>query len=72
VGDSEFQQKCFEKMAEVIKSGRTILLVTHSMNLITQLCQNAILLKGGEVQKIGPAIDVVNHYYSIWDAAVAL
>src|SRR5688572_28630524 len=55
VGDSEFQQKCFEKMAEVIKSGRTILLVTHSMNLITQLCQNAILLKGGEVQKIGPA-----------------
>jgi len=72
VGDSEFQNKCFEKMEEVIKSGRTILLVTHSMPLITQLCQNAILLKGGEVEKVGPAVDVVNHYYSIWDAAVAL
>jgi lipopolysaccharide transport system ATP-binding protein len=68
VGDAEFQKKCFDKMGEVIKSGRTILLVTHSMGMITQLCQNAILIKGGQLQKIGPAEEVVNYYQSISQA----
>ncbi len=72
VGDSDFQKKCIQKMGEVIKSGRTVLLVTHSMAVITQLCQNAILLKGGVLQKAGPAEDVVNYYYSISDASVPL
>jgi lipopolysaccharide transport system ATP-binding protein len=72
VGDAEFQKKCFEKMSEVIKSGRTILLVTHSMALITTLCQNAVLIKNGELQKAGPAEAVVNHYYSISDASKPL
>jgi len=62
VGDAEFQQKCFEKMGEVIKSGRTILLVTHSMDMVVQLCQNAILIKGGQLQKMGPALEVVKYY----------
>ena len=72
VGDADFQKKCFDKMSEVIKSGRTILLVTHSMPLITRLCQNAILIKNGVLQKAGPAEEVVNHYYSISDASVPL
>ncbi len=62
VGDVEFQKKCFDKMNEVIKSGRTILLVTHSMHVVTQLCQNAILINGGRLQRSGPASEVVDHY----------
>lgn len=62
VGDAEFQLKCFTKMREVIKSGRTILLVTHSMPVITQLCQNALLIKAGRIEKIGPAAEVVDYY----------
>jgi lipopolysaccharide transport system ATP-binding protein len=62
VGDAEFQSKCFAKMGEVIKSGRTILLVTHSMPVITQLCQNALLIKSGQLEKIGPAAEVVDYY----------
>ena len=62
VGDAEFQLKCFTKMREVIKSGRTILLVTHSMPVITQLCQNALLIKAGRLEKIGPAAEVVDYY----------
>lgn len=62
VGDAEFQLKCFTKMGEVIKSGRTILLVTHSMPVITQLCQNAMLIRAGRVEKIGPAAEVVDYY----------
>jgi homopolymeric O-antigen transport system ATP-binding protein len=72
VGDADFQKKCFEKMGEVIKSGRTVLLVTHSMHTITDLCQNAILLKNGVLQKSGPAQEVVNYYYSISDASLPL
>jgi lipopolysaccharide transport system ATP-binding protein len=72
VGDADFQQKCFNKMSEVIKSGRTIILVTHSMGMITQLCQNAILIKDGMLQMTGPAEEVVNYYHSITDARVAL
>lgn len=70
VGDAEFQKKCFDKMGEVIKSGRTILLVTHSMGMITQLCQNAILIKGGRLEKIGPAQEVVDYYAAISQAEV--
>lgn len=62
VGDAEFQLKCFAKMREVIKSGRTILLVTHSMPVITQLCQNALLIKAGRIEKMGPAAEVVDYY----------
>ena len=65
VGDAEFQQKCFEKMGEVIKSGRTILLVTHSMAMVNQLCENVILIKGGQLHKMGPAEEVVDYYTSI-------
>jgi lipopolysaccharide transport system ATP-binding protein len=68
VGDAEFQKKCFAKMGEVIKSGRTILLVTHSTDMITLLCQNAILIKDGQLQKMGPAVEVVTYYNSILQA----
>lgn len=68
VGDLEFQKKSFDKMREVIESGRTILLVTHSMTMINQLCQNAILIKDGQLQKMGPAEEVVDYYASLSQA----
>ncbi len=63
VGDAEFQQKCFAKMNEVINSGRTILLVTHSMEMITKLCQHAMLIRNGLLEKIGAASEVVDYYH---------
>jgi len=65
VGDIEFQKKCITKMGEVIRSGRTILLVTHNMPMIVQLCQNAMLIQGGRIQKTGPAAEVVDYYLSV-------
>lgn len=62
VGDAEFQQKCFQKMNEVINSGRTILLVTHSMEMITKLCQHAMLIRRGVLEKTGSAAEVVAYY----------
>jgi len=63
VGDSEFQKKCLGKMKEVsVNQGRTVLFVSHQMGSIAQLCQNALILKHGELGKIGPVKDVIDDY----------
>jgi lipopolysaccharide transport system ATP-binding protein len=62
VGDANFQRKCLAKMDEVTRSGRTVLVVSHAMTMITRLCERAVLLMGGRVETIGAAADVVNRY----------
>jgi lipopolysaccharide transport system ATP-binding protein len=62
VGDASFQKKCFAKMSQATRSGRTVLFVSHSMSVVTQRCQRAILMTGGRIQKLGPAAEVVAHY----------
>src|SRR5207237_9093252 len=62
VGDTEFQRKCLGKMEEVSNRGRTILLVSHQMAAIQNLCQTGVLLRQGRVERAGPVSDVVNHY----------
>lgn len=50
VGDAEFQKKCLGKMEEVSKNhGRTVLLVSHNLGSIAQLCSSAILLQQGQL-----------------------
>jgi len=62
VGDARFQRKCLGKMNDVTRRGTTILLVTHSLGLVTQHCQRAILLSGGRLIINGAVKDVVEHY----------
>ena len=69
VGDANFQKKCLRKMDDVTRSGRTVLLVTHSLGMVTQLCQRALLLDGGRIVKSGGAQDVVEHYGAMCDQA---
>jgi lipopolysaccharide transport system ATP-binding protein len=64
VGDAEFQKKCLGKIGEVAKGGRTVLVVSHSMPLIINLCQHAVLLSAGEKVASGFVSDVVKHYLS--------
>lgn len=66
VGDMGFQRKCLGKMDDVVRDGRTILFVTHSLGMITQLCERAIMLKNGRVDKTGPAAEVVDYYNAMW------
>jgi homopolymeric O-antigen transport system ATP-binding protein len=49
VGDVSFQHKCFQRIAEFKARGVTILLVTHRLDLIPQICSRAILLRGGRM-----------------------
>lgn len=63
VGDAEFQKKCLGKMEEVTqKEGRTILLVSHNMGAIEQLCQKTVLIENGTVKKFGDTKDVIGEY----------
>ena len=62
VGDAGFQQKSQAKMRELLGSGATIILVSHSAHAIRDLCKRAIWLDKGEIRIDGPAADVVEQY----------
>ena len=62
VGDMNFQTKCFEKLKEIKKSGTTIVIVSHSLEQIEQICERSIWIKDGLVQKIGASVEVNNAY----------
>lgn len=62
VGDVAFQRKCLGKMGSVARSGRTVLFVSHNMQAIRQLCQRAVWLREGGVERDGASGDVVDAY----------
>ena len=62
VGDAEFQKKCFQKMQEIGKGDRTILLVSHNMSAVRSICQRALILDAGRLIEFGPVDTVVDDY----------
>jgi ABC-type polysaccharide/polyol phosphate transport system ATPase subunit len=62
VGDLLFQFKCFLKFQELQALGRTILFVSHDMNVIKKYCSRAALLENGHLLYEGTPNDVVNRY----------
>jgi ABC-type polysaccharide/polyol phosphate transport system ATPase subunit len=65
VGDADFQEKCTEVFEQMHRNGRTILLVTHSMPTVTDLCERALLLHDGLIDTIGAADRVAARYYEV-------
>ncbi|MFN4006805.1 MAG: polysaccharide ABC transporter ATP-binding protein [Chitinophagaceae bacterium] len=63
VGDAQFQKKCLGKMEDVSKNeGRTVLFVSHQINVINQLCNYGVLLKNGKLIDCNFISAVVNQY----------
>lgn len=62
VGDYVFQKKCMERMKEVIRSGTTVLFVSHNLKSVTEFCHQCLLLEKGRAIRIGPAHEVVSTY----------
>ena len=62
VGDAMYQRRCIDRMTELSRSGRTVLFVSHNMDLIPRLCDRAVLLQAGQVMDVGPAADVTRAY----------
>lgn len=70
VGDAQFQRKCLGRMGAIGREGRTILLVSHNMQVIQSLCGRAIWLEGGRVAYDGPARSAVVEYAKVWATEV--
>lgn len=62
VGDANFQNKCFNKMLEIKKAGTTIVLVSHSLGQIEQICERSIWLQDGLICMDGTPRQVHNSY----------
>ena len=67
VGDEEFQRKCFDYLFDLRQRGRTIVLVTHSLGTVRDLCDQAAWLDGGVVRQLGPAREVADAYVASVD-----
>jgi len=62
VGDEEFQRKCFDHLYRLRKKGATIALVTHSMVLAQDLCDEAVWLDHGRARMVGDVQEVITGY----------
>lgn len=62
VGDLEFQQRCLDRFRQFKKEGKSIVLVSHSMDLVTSFCEKALYLQNGEMKAFGPSGEVTNLY----------
>ncbi len=62
VGDEAFTHKCLDKFGEFRRKGRTVLLVTHSLDLVTRFCDEALWLDAGVVRTQGDPRRVVDAY----------
>lgn len=62
VGDIKFQAKSKNKMMELIKGGTTVLLVSHSMEQIKDLCTKVVWLDHGQIVEVGPAKEVCDKF----------
>ncbi len=65
VGDEAFQRKCLDKIREFQQQGRTIILVSHSLGQVQELCDQAVVLSRGEVKFQGSAADAVKNFRDI-------
>jgi lipopolysaccharide transport system ATP-binding protein len=66
VGDADFQKKCLGKIGEVSKGeGRTVLIVSHNMGSIQQLCSDCLLLKNGELVYAGNKEEAIEKYLAL-------
>jgi ABC-type polysaccharide/polyol phosphate transport system ATPase subunit len=62
VGDANFQAKCVEHMTKLVRSGTTLLFVSHHLPAIESLCNRAILLERGHLVANGDTKDVLRTY----------
>lgn len=62
VGDFRFQEKCRKRIAELIEGETTVLIVSHSNEMIKSFCNRVAWLEHGELREIGPAKEICEKY----------
>lgn len=62
VGDYAFQQKCIERMKEVLRCGAAVLFVSHNLKVVSEFCDRCLLLEKGRTVMTGSPRDVIGTY----------
>lgn len=62
VGDEEFRQRCLDRLDRLRSDGRTLLIVSHDLDIVTGICSRAVWLDKGAIRAQGPAPEVVAAY----------
>jgi ABC-type polysaccharide/polyol phosphate transport system ATPase subunit len=62
VGDQAFQEKCFATFDRIKGEGKTVVFVSHALELMERFCDRVLLLQGGGVQAVGPPGEIVDLY----------
>jgi len=70
VGDIEFQQECLDKFREFKKEKKSIVLVSHSMDLVRGYCEKALYLLNGETKSFGPSEESIHRYLEDIDVSL--
>jgi ABC-type polysaccharide/polyol phosphate transport system ATPase subunit len=65
VGDQHFQDKCFAKLNELKNSDKTIVIVSHSLGAIKQLCNRAVWVHEGKIRMDGDVQEVTEEYLKV-------
>jgi lipopolysaccharide transport system ATP-binding protein len=65
VGDEAFRRKCMARIAELRKCGKTMVLVSHDMSAIRDLCSRALLFHRGDLLADGPPESVIGQYMQV-------
>jgi ABC-2 type transport system ATP-binding protein len=59
VGDEPFQRKCIDKIQELARDGKTLVVVSHDLDLVSRICERGILLEHGNVKFDGSIHEAV-------------
>lgn len=62
VGDQDFQDKCFQKFQDLKEAGRTVILVSHSMDTVERMCDSAAWINLGTLRAVGDATATIKAY----------
>ena len=62
VGDAQFQKKCFQRMNEIGRHGRTILFVSHNMSALRNICKQALVIDHGKLVAQGEVNHTIDQY----------
>ncbi|MBD8044210.1 ABC transporter ATP-binding protein [Arthrobacter sp. Sa2BUA2] len=60
VGDEPFQRKCIDKIKELAGEGKTLVVVSHDLDLVSRICERGVLLEHGQIVMDAPVRDVVD------------
>lgn len=65
VGDQHYQEKCFKKLHELKEAGKTIVIVSHSMESVKDLCDRAVWIYEGKIRLDGKVDKVIDEYLKV-------